>query len=197
MFDQAPNDIGQHDILISISFNSSLSHINQTPQDNSKSMSAFPPFKSTHDVSQLGESTTMKDDLRYNALRNIDARSETSNTEVEDWDTEADEKPRPKRTIWTRVKAWKWLLDTGLLLVIVGLLLDRRWNHHPKSHAFELGGDISGFAPHFSQQIVQFAPDPIFAPENAEEFWSNETQHAWLDIVPGASYPLFTHLRAD
>ncbi|KAL1591908.1 hypothetical protein SLS60_011500 [Paraconiothyrium brasiliense] len=35
-----------------------------------------------------------------------------------------------------------------------------------------------------SQQIVGFKPDPIFAPENASDFWSIETQQAWLDIVP-------------
>jgi hypothetical protein len=152
-------------------------------------MPAFAPFKSTHDVSQLelGEDATMKDDLRYNALRNIDARSESSSTEVEDWDTEGDEKLRTRRTIWARIKAWKWLLDTSLLLIIVGLLLDRRWKPHNKSHAFELAGDITGFAPQFAQQIVQFKPDPIFAPENASEFWSKETQHAWLNIVPGTS----------
>lgn len=26
--------------------------------------------------------------------------------------------------------------------------------------------------------------DPIFTPENASDFWSMETQQAWLDIVP-------------
>lgn len=35
-----------------------------------------------------------------------------------------------------------------------------------------------------SQQIVSFKADPVFAPENASEFWSKETQQAWLDIVP-------------
>jgi hypothetical protein len=158
-------------------------------------MPAFAPFKSIHDVSQpsLGGNTTMKDDLRYNALRNIDARSESSTTDVEeDWDTEGGnhEKPRSRRTIWAKVKPWKWVLDTGLLLVIVGLLLDRR---RSTSHAFELSGDISGFAPKFGQQIVTFKPEPVFAPENASEFWSKETQHAWLDIVPGKPPPSLYH----
>jgi hypothetical protein len=153
-------------------------------------MPAFAPFKSKHDVSQpqLGESTTMKDDLRYNALHDEDARSESSSTEVEDWDTESHEKLRSKRTVWAKLRAWKWLLDTSLLLVILGLLLDRQWKSHPKTPAFELAGDITGFAPKFSQQIVQFKPDPVFTPENASEFWSNETQRAWLDIVPGMSF---------
>jgi hypothetical protein len=154
-------------------------------------MPAFAPFKSIHDVSQpsLGGNTTMKDDLRYNALRNIDARSESSTTDVEeDWDTEGGncEKPRSRRTLWAKLKPWKWVLDTGLLLVIVGLLLDRR---RSTSYAFELSGDISGFAPKFGQQIVTFKPEPVFAPENASEFWSKETQHAWLDIVPGNLHP--------
>jgi hypothetical protein len=152
-------------------------------------MPPFAPYKSTHDVSQLNlcdpTDTTMKDDLRYNALRNIDARSETSNTEVEDWDTEGDVKLPRRKTFWKRVKSWRWLLETGLLLTILGLLVEKRWQKHHKSHAFELGGDITGFAPHFSQQIVTFKPDLIFAPENASEFWNKETQQAWLDIVPG------------
>ncbi|KAH3954545.1 hypothetical protein HBH98_071770 [Parastagonospora nodorum] len=150
-------------------------------------MPASLPFKPSHGVAQLelGEATTMKDDLRYNALRNADARSESSNTEVEDWDTEeGDVKLSRRRTLWKKVKAWKWLLDTGLLLIIVVLLVEERWRHSSKSPAFQLAGDITGFAPEFSQQIVTFKPDPVFAPENASEFWSRETQHAWLDIVP-------------
>lgn len=160
-------------------------------------MPGFAPFKSAHDVSQLepSEATKMKDDLRYNALRNVDARSESSHTEVDDWDTEAEVKTS-RRTWWKRVKAWKWLLDTGLLLVVVGLLVERRWRHSSKSHTFELAGDITGFAPEFAQQIVQFKPDPIFVPENASEFWSKETQHAWLDIVPGKPVLYPKHSRS-
>jgi hypothetical protein len=150
-------------------------------------MAAFAPYKSSHNVSQLDlvETTTMKDDLRYNALHNMDARSESSNTEVEDWDTEDNMKPQRRKTLWRKVEAWRWLLETGLLLTILGLLVEKRIQHHQKSHKFELAGDITGFAPTFSQQIVTFKPDLIFAPENASEFWSAETQRAWLDIVPG------------
>jgi hypothetical protein len=85
------------------------------------------------------------------------------------------------------------MVDTTLLLIIIGLLAEKKWHHHTKkqqenhhkSHQYELAGDITGFAPTFSQQIVTFKPDPVFAPEDASQFWSNETQQAWLDIVPG------------
>ena len=35
-----------------------------------------------------------------------------------------------------------------------------------------------------SQQIVSFKHDPVFAPENASDFWKHDTQQAWLGIVP-------------
>jgi hypothetical protein len=154
-------------------------------------MTALAPFQSMHHIAQfeLGKAITMKDDLRYNALQNADAHSDSSSTEVEDWDTEGDVKPPPRKTLWTRARAFKWLLDTGLLLVIFGLLVERQWRHHTNSHAFELAGDVTGFAPKFTQQITTFKPDPVFAPENASEFWSQETQHAWLNIVPGMLNP--------
>ncbi|KAF1947999.1 hypothetical protein EJ02DRAFT_332806 [Clathrospora elynae] len=126
----------------------------------------------------------MKTDSRYDALRNIDDHSDSS-TEVGDWDTEDAVTPRRKRkSVWKRVKGYRWVLDTALLLVIVGLLAEKRWKHQKKNPQYELAGDITGFAPTFSQQIVSFKPDPIFAPEDAGEFWSNETQHAWSSIVP-------------
>jgi hypothetical protein len=155
------------------------------------SVIALAPFQSMHHVPQfeLGKAITMKDDLRYNALQNADAHSDSSSTEVEDWDTEGDVKSPPRKTLWTRARAFKWLLDTGLLLVIFGLLVERQWRHHTNSHAFELAGDVTGFAPKFTQQITTFKPDPVFAPENASEFWSQETQHAWLNIVPGMLNP--------
>ena len=77
------------------------------------------------------------------------------------------------------------MLDTGLLLIIIGLLAEKRWKHNTESHAFELAGDMTGFAPTFSQEIKTFSPNMVFAPENASEFFSPQTKQAWLDIVPG------------
>jgi hypothetical protein len=142
-------------------------------------MPAFAPYSSTLDVSD--SEATMKDDLRYNSL---DDHSDSS-TEVGEWDSQVDTKPRRTKPLWRRGSAWRWLLETSLLLIIIGLLAEKRWQYHARSHAFEHTGDITGFAPSFSQQIVTFKPDPIFAPENASEFFSPETRQAWLDMVPG------------
>jgi hypothetical protein len=144
-------------------------------------MPTFAPHKSSHDLSQI--ELTMKDDHRYDSLRNLDDHSDSS-TEVGDWDTQVEEKPRQNTIFWMRAKAWSWLLNTSLLLIIVGLLAEKRWKLH-HIHAYELAGDITGFAPSFSQQIITFRPNTIYAPENASEFWSPETKQAWLDIVPG------------
>ncbi|KAF2971374.1 hypothetical protein GQX73_g2238 [Xylaria multiplex] len=82
------------------------------------------------------------------------------------------------------LKAHRWLLDIFLLLVIVALLLERSWMHRPSEHSLEENGDITGFAPQFSQQVRKFSPDPGFIPENTSYFFSNETRQKWLDIVP-------------
>ena len=158
-------------------------------------MPAFAPHKSTHDVSIMAFATNnpLKPDQRYDALRNTDDHSDSS-TEVDDWDTEDAVRPRRRRkTVWKRLKGYRWVLDTALLLVIVGLLVEKRWQKHAKSHQYELAGDITGFAPTFSQQIASFKPSSVFAPEDAAEFWSNETQHAWLSIVPGMCIILSSH----
>jgi hypothetical protein len=128
---------------------------------------------------------TMKAGQRYNALRNMDGHSDLS-TKAGEYDVEDSVQPkRRKKTVWKRVKGYRWILGTALLLVIVGLLVEKRWQRHTKGHLYELARDITGFAPTFSQQIVSFKRDPVFAPEDPTEFWSNATQHAWLSIVPG------------
>lgn len=150
-------------------------------------MVASAPYQSSNNVSIMEFATNdpSKRNQRYDALRNADDHSDSS-TEVDDWDTEdAVRSRRIRKTIWERVKGCRWMIDTALLLVIVGLLGEKRWHRHVKSHQYELAGDITGFAPTFSQQIVSFKPSSVFAPENATDFWSNETQHAWLSIVPG------------
>lgn len=101
-----------------------------------------------HDISnvEIGE-TKMQDDQRYNVLRNLDGQSDTS-TEVGDWEVEGDMKPRQSkiRTFWVKVKQYRWLFDTTLLLIIVGLLAEKRWRDG-QSHQYEFAGDITGFAP--------------------------------------------------
>ncbi len=49
-----------------------------------------------------------------------------------------------KRRVWVAAMSIRSLVDTVLLLLILGLLLDRQgW----RSSLFEVGGDITGFAP--------------------------------------------------
>lgn len=89
-----------------------------------------------------------------------------------------------------RIKRWsavlfsaQGILNTVLLLVIVGLLVERRW-HQEKIGLFEGNGDLTGFAPRFSQQIKTFVPDPMYAPENASDFFTLEVREKWLSLVP-------------
>ncbi|KAH6855885.1 hypothetical protein B0I37DRAFT_411849 [Chaetomium sp. MPI-CAGE-AT-0009] len=86
------------------------------------------------------------------------------------------------------------LLDTILLLIILGLLLDRDWQN---PSWFDVGGDITGFAPKMSQQITSFAPDPMFVPENGSEFFTDAVQSRWLSIVPrGLGYVQINNTRS-
>jgi hypothetical protein len=65
------------------------------------------------------------------------------------WD-ELREAARPRQSRWQRSRAavfsCQGLLNTILLVMILGLLLDRRYHHEKYGH-FEGNGDISGFAP--------------------------------------------------
>src|SRR4051812_22226537 len=88
----------------------------------------------------------MKEDHVYDALRN--SINDDSGAEVEDWDVAENEvRPRTRRNrIWGILKSYRWVVDTFLLLLVVGLLLERRWTYHG-SHRYEMTGDLTGFAP--------------------------------------------------
>ncbi|KAF2006925.1 hypothetical protein P154DRAFT_558871 [Amniculicola lignicola CBS 123094] len=136
----------------------------------------------------------MKDEQKYDSLRTVEKRHEDdddeSTTELGDGEWEHEEAGIQhggrRRGFWARVEGLRWMIDTALLLVIFGLLAEKLWEKDDdrRRHRYELTGDLTGFAPTFSQQIVTFKPDPVFAPDNITEFWSNETQNAWLSIVP-------------
>ncbi|KAJ4390148.1 hypothetical protein N0V93_007622 [Gnomoniopsis smithogilvyi] len=75
------------------------------------------------------------------------------------------------------------LLNTVLLLLVLALLVDRRW-HQQRYGQLEGSGDITGFVPPASQQIKSFVPDMAFVPENGSDFFSEEVKEKWLSIVP-------------
>ncbi|KAK3986360.1 hypothetical protein QBC44DRAFT_297198 [Cladorrhinum sp. PSN332] len=97
--------------------------------------------------------------------------------------------PSRRRRFWSIVVSARSVLDTILLLIILGLLIERRWyrtneSSRPAGTMFDVTGDITGFAPQVSQQITMFKPDPMFVPENGSEFFSEEVRKKWLSIVP-------------
>lgn len=112
-------------------------------------MPGFTPFKSMHDISHVEvDNATRSADQRYNALRNLDDHSDASTEVGDDWDAEGAEKPWriQRRSRWKRVQGYSWLANTILLLVVIGLLVEKRWKHE-HSHQYEFAGDLTGFAP--------------------------------------------------
>lgn len=114
-------------------------------------MPQFKPFRSTFNLSTLhDEPNKMKDDLRYDALRNLTDNHSDSSTDVEDWDPENEIRTRKasrRKGIWRKLKGYRWIIDTALLLVVVGLLVEKKWKHGKHNHKYEFTGDLTGFAP--------------------------------------------------
>ncbi|KAK5661228.1 hypothetical protein OQA88_11121 [Cercophora sp. LCS_1] len=123
-----------------------------------------------------------------------DPRQESDYEDDEDetdklaWDDDAVRNPSMRRrrakSIRSAISTFRAVLDTILLFVIVGLLLERRASRGNQDQRYQIAGDITAFSPTFSQQIKSFAPDPGFIPDNVSEFFSIEVQKKWLGIVP-------------
>lgn len=119
---------------------------------------------------------------------------------------------RRRRTREKRVRSavvsFRSILDTGLLLVILGLVIDRRRQSGDGKSLFEVAGDVTGFAPRckskcpkgvlepqltmvmpVSQQITKFSPDPSFVPHNMSEMFTESVRERWLSIVPSMNPP--------
>lgn len=143
----------------------------------------------------------MKDHRRpkeeYRTLTTVHEEDDSSSTDVDLEALDLNEKDYMHEAAATRagqnqgkgrflavLKEYWWLVDGFLLVVIIMLLLGNGWGSHGKDHFFEGAGDLTGFAPEFSQKITKFAPDPSFVPENTSEFFSDETRQKWLDLVP-------------
>jgi hypothetical protein len=116
-------------------------------------MYKFGPSRPTHDLSTADPNMNSKmKEQRYDVLHDdVDNQSHRSDssTEVEDSDAERAVRRRRqkrKKSLWRKVKGYHWVIDTALLIVIMGLLAEKRWSKH-HNHTYELAGDISGFAP--------------------------------------------------
>ena len=82
-----------------------------------------------------------------------------SSTEVDDslagddkdWhrrDVETARRPSRRRALLARFRRHKWLLDTGLLLAITGLLLVLVWDRRTaRAASWQVGGDFTGASP--------------------------------------------------
>ncbi|VBB73883.1 Putative protein of unknown function [Podospora comata] len=101
--------------------------------------------------------------------------------------------PRKKRRWMCKtIMSIRSLLDTVMLVVILVLVAERRWPEYSilpgkqnnEGAKGEIGGDITGFAPYFSQQITTFQPDPLFVPDNSSDFFTEAVRKKWLGIVP-------------
>ncbi|KAI4596609.1 hypothetical protein KJ359_005365 [Pestalotiopsis sp. 9143b] len=141
----------------------------------------------------------MASDRRAHQYQSVkaDERDEVDDLEMHIDDTiDLDEKdymhmaPPPTRRarVLGVLNRFRWVIDGLLVALLVMLLVDRQWGggKAPKETQaqHEGAGDVTGFAPRFSQKIVTFKPDPLFVPENGSEFFTDEVRQKWLGIVP-------------
>ncbi|AEO63153.1 40722f39-3acc-4307-81fb-caa3051a43a4 [Thermothielavioides terrestris] len=135
-----------------------------------------------------------QDEAKYSSIGGED-HDDRSSTEVESlmepekqWELEeASRNPKRKSRV-ARVCAvfntWRWLIDTTLLVTILVVVLRIQRSAAPEE-VYELGGDITGFTPKFSQKIVKFEMDYDYAPNNISEFFTNpEVLDRWNKLMP-------------
>jgi len=132
---------------------------------------------------------------KYENIKHVDDHCETgSTTEVEE-SLMGDEKQwhnqrhhlQTKRTIRSKIASifstCRWVIDTALLVVILLLLLRDKSREAPVNQ-WDIGGDLTGVGPKFSQQIVKFNMDQSYAPMNTSEFFTDEVLNKWNMLMP-------------
>lgn len=88
-------------------------------------------------------------------------------------------KPWPEHPVkWIR-SPWMFLID--LFLIILVLIFASR---EPRSAHLDFAGDITGFVPKFSQQIVTFRAYPEFISNHSSEESLKEAREHWMDLLP-------------
>ncbi|KAK0629492.1 hypothetical protein B0T17DRAFT_525637 [Bombardia bombarda] len=132
---------------------------------------------------------------KYEDVEQLDAHDDASlsNTEVDEslmgdekqwYQHQQTRRPSSKtskvRSLW---RSYRWIIDTSLLLIILGLLA-RDQLRQPAVNKWDFGGDFTGVGPTFSQTITKFKSDQSYAPTNTSEFFTDEVLDKWNKLMP-------------
>ncbi|KAL1890120.1 hypothetical protein Sste5346_008412 [Sporothrix stenoceras] len=123
---------------------------------------------------------------------------EGSDTEVDDalisddekqWETIALERGlsrRPSRVsrVVGTVRRHRWMIDTGLLVVILGLVVLLQLEIRQRPSKWQVGGDFMAQGPIFSTKVVKWEADEAFVPAKDTDFASNTTLATWNTLMP-------------
>ncbi|CAK7199202.1 hypothetical protein SEUCBS139899_001875 [Sporothrix eucalyptigena] len=138
-------------------------------------------------------------DLRRDRPHSNDHDREGSDTEVDDslisddekqWETIALERETRRRRQSTLGKTiafarrYRWMIDTGLLIVILGLVLLLQFEIRQRPSKWQVGGDYMAQGPIFSTKVVKWEADEAFVPAKDTDFASNKTLATWNTLMP-------------
>lgn len=82
------------------------------------------------------------------------------------------------RSRWTR-SPWMYLLDLFAIALIIIF-----WTRKPTSSHLDWQGDITGFVPSFSQQVVVFRSYPKFISNHTSLESLQEAREHWMNLLP-------------
>ncbi|ERS95177.1 uncharacterized protein SPSK_06367 [Sporothrix schenckii 1099-18] len=145
-----------------------------------------------HATRSPADSTDRTDSIRRSG-------EDGSDTEVDDalitddekqWETVALERGllarRPSRTsrVLGAVRRHRWMVDTGLLVVILGLLVLLQLEVRQRPARWQVGGDYMKAGPIFRTKVVKWEADEAFVPPKDADFASNTTLATWNTLMP-------------
>jgi hypothetical protein len=133
---------------------------------------------------------------KYDMAPHMDDRDDSSSTEVEEsligddnlkgWDGPSG-RPSRRTKLGEMWRSYRWIIDTSLLLAILGLLVRDQYRQpqQPQQPTLQIGGDYTGVRSEpFSLEVKRFVPDSSYAPTNTSEFFTDEVLSKWNMLMP-------------
>ncbi|KAK3936449.1 hypothetical protein QBC46DRAFT_269596 [Diplogelasinospora grovesii] len=120
------------------------------------------------------------DDLEARSSTEVD---ESLMGDEKQWQHQRAARRSTRSRVATFLRSHRWIIDTSLLLVILGLLVRDKLKE-PPANQWEFGGDFTGVGPRFGQQITKFNSDMSYAPMNTSEFFTDEVLMKWNKLMP-------------